>query len=369
MNPRATEYQWDFFIAYAGPDEVIAEGLYESLKNDSRAFLASRCLELGDDWDLMLPAAQERSLVTVVLISAGTDRAYYQREEIAAAIALARAEGSHRVVPVYLNGEAAMAKSVPYGLRLKHGITLSDSLGLNDLREKLLQLLSRIQNVSGGAATNVRPSPDLVMIIDVEASSTEPWQLPATALSYQLTRSDSLVRIQPSMRYLEILQGGGPIKPITYVRDPFSWEFPNLDFKVVNNGHRTVFLTEVCFDIARSCLDPSPVLVVRRDSYGSNALHFVISNQGWGPVRNLRARFHLTPLETNVKSPDSASSFFQALGVDQVDLAVLNSLTVCQYGDESTFSFVNKDGCRQTLSLVTPLETNAKSPNFQEPYP
>lgn len=298
----STEYEWDFFIAHAGPDKAIAEDLYENLKDYSRVFLDSRCLELGDDWDLKLRKAQQRSLVTVVLISANTDDAYYQREEIAAAIALARIDSGHRVVPVYLNAEAKVSDSVPYGLRLKHSVTLSDAEGLNELRQALVQLLRRVDDESAAIATKPPRSnstSDLAVIIDVEAASTEPWQSPPTALSYKLTRSDSLLKISPSMKYLETLQSGGPIETIAYTWGPFSWDFPVLDFKVVNNGHRTVFLTDVYFDIANSCLDASPVLVIRRDSYGMNALHLAISNQGWGLVRNLRLRFHLIPKGTD----------------------------------------------------------------------
>jgi hypothetical protein len=142
MN-RST-YVWDFFIAHAGADKAIAEDVYDRLISDACVFLDCRCLELGNDWDVKLREAQQNSYVTLVLISVNTDKAYYQREEIAVAIALARSESEHRVVPIYLNEEAAEAESVPYGLRLKHGLTLSDSFGLDELCKALRQLGSRL---------------------------------------------------------------------------------------------------------------------------------------------------------------------------------------------------------------------------------
>ena len=101
------QYEWDFFIAHAGADKRPAEKLYDYLKPKSRVFLDCRSLVLGDDWDTELRRAQKTSLVTVVLISEKTEAAYYQREEIAAAIALARANAAqHRVVPVFLDRHA-----------------------------------------------------------------------------------------------------------------------------------------------------------------------------------------------------------------------------------------------------------------------
>lgn len=146
---------WDFFIAHAGNDKASAESLFDLMTGASRVFLDSRCLELGDDWDAKLATAQGSSLVTVVLVSSTTERAYYEREEIAAAIALAReAEQRHRVVPLYLDGDS---KFVPYGLRLKHGLRISDTFTLSDAARELLALLVRLRaSLSGpGASTSL----------------------------------------------------------------------------------------------------------------------------------------------------------------------------------------------------------------------
>ena len=50
--------KWDFFLAHAGPDLASAERLYALLSAESRVFLDSYCLRLGDDWDLELACAQ-----------------------------------------------------------------------------------------------------------------------------------------------------------------------------------------------------------------------------------------------------------------------------------------------------------------------
>lgn len=134
----------------------MAERLYD-LMAGARVFLDSRCLELGDDWDTSLADAQRTSRVTVVLVSSNTEKAYYEREEVAAAIALARDEGeAHRVVPVYLDSSLdsseASRQRVPYGLRLKHGLHLSDELTLSDAANQLLSLLHRLRAATGSPA-------------------------------------------------------------------------------------------------------------------------------------------------------------------------------------------------------------------------
>ncbi|MGH8887758.1 MAG: pentapeptide repeat-containing protein, partial [Egibacteraceae bacterium] len=148
--------EYDFFIAHAAGDTATAERLLALLDGESRVFLDSRCLELGDDWDQALAAAQRRSKVTVVLISKGTERAFYQREEIAAAIDLARKDPeSHRVVPIYLDGPPDQISDVPYGLRLKHGIFIDTRTTLAKAAARLLALRSAKAPASRARATAV----------------------------------------------------------------------------------------------------------------------------------------------------------------------------------------------------------------------
>jgi tetratricopeptide (TPR) repeat protein len=125
-----------FFMAYAAPDADVAERLYGLLAVESTVFLDRRSLRLGDDWDRELAAAQRRAEITVVLVSDHTEEGFYQREEIARAIDMAR-QGSHRVVPLWLPGTDRHA--VPYGLRIKHGLAVGDTGDLTEVARKLLE--------------------------------------------------------------------------------------------------------------------------------------------------------------------------------------------------------------------------------------
>ena len=139
-------YIWDFFLAHSSTDR---DGgcLHDLLKDDCRVFLDHLCLQLGDDWDVELARAQQASRITVVLISKNTEKAYYQREEIAGAIAMAR-QDTHRVVPIFLGGLSNNSNDVPYGMRLKKGLSVRDKRELKDAAGRLLKLLSQVKGRS-----------------------------------------------------------------------------------------------------------------------------------------------------------------------------------------------------------------------------
>lgn len=152
-----TDTNWDVFIAHAGPDLAAAEQLFGVLEGSCRVFLASKSIGLGETWDDKLAEAQQSARFSIVLISSSTPKAYYQREEIAQAIALARKEADrYRVVPVYLDGPPDEVSDVPYGLRLRHGMALTDDVTLRTVADRLLVELA--STVSGPSSTSEEPS-------------------------------------------------------------------------------------------------------------------------------------------------------------------------------------------------------------------
>lgn len=133
-------YRFHAFIAYAKPDADYADKLYLLLTGIGyRIFLDRQTLTPGQNWTVEIPRAQSSSLVTVVLISNRSDAAYFEKEEIASAIQLTRAQ-RHRVVPVYLNGEIIDEDRVPYGLRQLQSIVC-------DVTTSPLLVAQRIESV------------------------------------------------------------------------------------------------------------------------------------------------------------------------------------------------------------------------------
>jgi TIR domain len=144
---QAAIKRWDFFISHAGADSQAAKILYETLRLHSRVFSDKECIKYGDDWDTELAHAQKASQITVVLISHKTEAAYYQREEIAAALDMARRDKEgHRVVPIFLSEFDLNEKGIPFGLRLKHSLYISCEDELLGAAHKLLELLHVIKD-------------------------------------------------------------------------------------------------------------------------------------------------------------------------------------------------------------------------------
>ena len=139
---------YDFFIAHAGAEAHFAEALYAKLTDHACIFLDSISLIPGDNWDTELPNAQRQSLITVVLVSSATEAAFYQREEIAAAITMARDNPkTHRVIPVYL--DELENDQIPYGLRLKHSIYLGGNVTLETVADRLIDTVAKLKQLPG----------------------------------------------------------------------------------------------------------------------------------------------------------------------------------------------------------------------------
>jgi hypothetical protein len=147
-TPEASNtFDWDFFLAHAGPDLDLARNLKRALEPPARTFLDDEDLVLGDDFDKELAEAQQSSLISVVIVSPHTEAAYYQREEIAAALQMSREDPhTHRVVPVFFNQAQIGSRQIPYGLRLKHSLRVADPGDLTEAGKRLLETLKQMKH-------------------------------------------------------------------------------------------------------------------------------------------------------------------------------------------------------------------------------
>src|SRR6266571_3880447 len=93
-------------------------------------------------------------------------------------------------------------------------------------------------------------------------------------LTYSYERVDKKIWIKPQMPYLDLLSAGGPIAGLDYWWSPFSWQFPKLSVKIVNNGDSTVLLSEAVIKVITSKINIEPVLIIEENYY--NVGHFRI---------------------------------------------------------------------------------------------
>jgi hypothetical protein len=106
-------YRFNYFVAYAGPDEAAAIRIHDLLAAHGTVFL-SRLQGMHGVWDEAIAAAQRDSLATVAILSSKSHEGFYLKEEIAAAIELYR-QGRHLVIPLLL--EPLTSAEIPYGIR------------------------------------------------------------------------------------------------------------------------------------------------------------------------------------------------------------------------------------------------------------
>ena len=140
-------FKWDFFLAHAGADLEAARKLKRELEPPAEVFLDADDISLGQNWDRVLAEALRSSLIHIIIVSPNTEEAYYQCEEIAVAIQMAREDPhTRRVVPLDLSSQG-VPKSVPYGLKTRHGLTVADEKDLASAKERLLQTLSEIRRL------------------------------------------------------------------------------------------------------------------------------------------------------------------------------------------------------------------------------
>jgi hypothetical protein len=141
--------KWDFFIAYSSRDGTAADQLSELLRKSGKVFLDRTRLAAGSPWDFGLKSALAKSRIIVVLISRHTEKAWYQLDEIAIAIRLARQKAaSHSIVPVLLKG--ARHSDVPYGLNRLLLLRQAD-LDLKEIARTLFHELNRMKKRPGTA--------------------------------------------------------------------------------------------------------------------------------------------------------------------------------------------------------------------------
>ena len=188
---------WDFFLAHSSTDLDAAMKLYELLTPYARVFLDRCCLKYGDDWDQELARAQLASRITVVLVSSHTDRAYYEREEIATALEMARSGiRNHRVVPLYLSA----VQNVPYGLRAKHAIYINH---MDDLVYTSHELLGLLNNHQISNSTTALPKLMPVRPSEVEKKESRTISSARTDIAFTL-RNRHYVRLEVQGHWLRL---------------------------------------------------------------------------------------------------------------------------------------------------------------------
>ena len=161
------------------------------------------------------------------------------------------------------------------------------------------------------------PANDIFLDISALNNDSSSWgRGEDTVLRYSVNREKDRIIVDKDLAYLAVFNAGGPISPMSYLSPthcPFRWDFPTLDFKVLNDQQSALFLTEVVFDIDESRPDPSPLLVIRRDVQQRHAGNLLIANEGWCDLLDMTISFNLLPGE--ISSPDFQPPYRHSINV------------------------------------------------------
>ena len=133
-----------------------------------------------------------------------------------------------------------------------------------------------------------------VSVLNPDASS---WNRgDELVLRYGVERSQDRLRISSNCGYAVRLARGGPIEPLNYLTPTwcaFKWDFPILDFKILNKRSDPL-LTEVILDVAESRADAEPLFAIKKDTQQRNAGVLQLMNEGCD-LADLELSFHLLP--------------------------------------------------------------------------
>jgi hypothetical protein len=141
---------------------------------------------------------------------------------------------------------------------------------------------------------------DLCLDVSVLNEDASSWNRGEDmVLRYDLDKDGTKLTIEPALGYLALFRNGGPIAPLEYVmsptRCPFKWDFPILDFRVLNIRQTPRFLTELLFDIQESHADRNPLFTIQRDTQRRHAGELRLVNEGECNLVDLSISFHLLP--------------------------------------------------------------------------
>jgi CHAT domain len=216
------------------------------------------------------------------------------------------------------------------------------------------------------------PSDHIAADVSVLSEGTESWHLgDDTIVRYSLTKEDGQIKINYRLGYAEHMDAGGPIAPLRYLSStwcPFWWDFPTLDFKILNNSPKTLFVTEVILNVDESCPDSRPLLAIKRDVLQSCAGDLLLVNEGWCDLVDIIISFNLHPgeipepvvpeppyrhsIDLPLLSDNAKIDITQAFEREGVNITGLILLTNGRWEDNKTFVVPTVEGLDEKLSTV-----------------
>jgi len=148
-----TTDRWDIFLSFAGKRPSEAHAFFDALRKHGRVFFTATEQNVLTNWASDIRRAQQNSDSSVILVSTESQTAYYQQEEVALAISLSReSRGSHRVLPVYLDGRPKATEWNLYGIPILQDVSVPEVGGIQAAADRVLLRLGLVPGLSPNVA-------------------------------------------------------------------------------------------------------------------------------------------------------------------------------------------------------------------------
>lgn len=114
-------------------------------------------------------------------------------------------------------------------------------------------------------------------------------------LTPRLLITEGFASDQRTFDYLALLQKGGPVDALQWTGEAeFTFMFPSLDVRLVNNSQRKLLISEVMVKVASSESDRRPLPFLAE---GTEVFIFHVLNEGWAPMESCSVKFSISPRE------------------------------------------------------------------------
>jgi len=125
-------------------------------------------------------------------------------------------------------------------------------------------------------------------------------------IGYRQASDEQQIVIEPNFRYLDRLKSQQVVDAIDFNWEPFTWKFPELSFKVLNDSSKQLYLSNIEIKVDLSKVDTDPLLVVP-EMQGDGEI--VILNYGWGDVIEPQVSLNLTEYRNACPTSTTARDF------------------------------------------------------------
>jgi hypothetical protein len=182
------------------------------------------------------------------------------------------------------------------------------------------------------------------IVINISITNTQYSELPQRHrygqdvdfhVYYTITEQNEIIHIEPHIKYL---QGKHRMGAGCYEFGiELGVQFVDFYIKVTNKTNSIVTIKRAIFKIEESKIDPTPyVFVYEHRTLGYNEISF--ANLGWGEVWNCTLKFHIVPLNWDIKKKSPVDPFIRQIeDFDKYAYLNLNDIITSLGFGEDTF--------------------------------